>query len=95
MKITVKVTAADIKHGKRCVSHLCPIARALKRVRPAGYKRATAMVLPGLAALYNAYSSPEASKPITGSLPAPAQRFINHFDTGKKVKPFKFTIKFK
>ena len=89
MKITVKVTADDIKRGVRCVSHQCAVARAIKRVRPVGYKRAKVSVISMGISLFGVNPSMHAE------IPKRAQRFIHRFDTGKKVKPFKFTIKFK
>jgi hypothetical protein len=88
MKIKVKVTADDIKRGVRNSCSLCPIARALKRVRPAGYKRA-AVIAGGGWLLFRTET-----KTLMADTPKTARYFISRFDNVKKVKPISFTLNF-
>lgn len=77
-KLKIRVLARHIEHGKRG-SESCPIALAL---RENGFKRAWV-------------SSDSWSKTSNGqerSLPKEAHKFINGYDSGKKVLPFTFEI---
>lgn len=75
-RITVRVTALDIKYGQRGKAFRCPIALALKDM---GYNNpavGTDVIIPDID---------------TFGLPKNAQDFIKNFDKGLPVKPFTFT----
>lgn len=74
----VNVTARDIQNGKAGSCDLCPVALALQRHK--GFDHATVgtgTVWNGTAGFY---------------LPRRAIRFVDGFDTGKRVRPFKFDL---
>jgi hypothetical protein len=73
----IRVTATDIKNGKRHEPCFCPIALAIKR-------QARLSVYIGH---INAYVGPGIY-----SLPPEATAFIRRFDLGKPVKPFLFNL---
>ena len=81
MKLNINVTQNDINKGvkKSCTS--CPIARAIKRLKVVD----TVYVYP-----FTAYINEQHR-----GLPVEAWQFIQDFDGGREVKPFKFTLEIK
>lgn len=74
----IYVRRRHIKAGERFSSKFCPIALA---IRDADGK--DVVVLSGIVRVDGE----------TSALPSVARQFIRHFDAGKPVKPFAFTIK--
>lgn len=85
-KLEINVTEGDIKRGIKENTLTCPIARATNRAFK--YKEGVAVGVWTLS-LYLSKN-----KPILVNLPIKAQRFIIRFDDGKKVKPFKFILRY-
>ena len=84
-KLEINVTEGDIKRGESGKAYTCPIAKAANRAF--GYKRE---VIVGPYDLeFNL-----GGKTIEINLPTRAQNFIDNFDSGIKVKPFKFILRY-
>jgi len=83
VKLTINVTARDIEYGKRLSCQSCPIARACRRLK---YFQNCAVS--NLRIYFNRVVTTDNSI----ELPREASEFIEKFDRGKKVKPFKFEI---
>ena len=73
---TIHVMRSDIKKGIRDRCMRCPIALAMKRHW-------------SMPSVYRDICFPETDEV---ALPAEARLFIEHFDAGKPVKPFRFTL---
>ena len=78
----VNVTKRDIKYGKPVDSNCCPIARAMKRI-----KNVTKICVDLNLVNYHIKNKYHENK-----LPVSAKCFIDDFDRGCKVKPFKFKL---
>ena len=80
--ICVEVTQEDIDHGFKSSNSHCPIGLALQRM---GYKHVSVGKR-----IWWAADSPD----FVSSTPAPPEacKFIEDFDSGKKVKPFTFWV---
>jgi hypothetical protein len=80
-KKTMVVTAADIKQGSQCDRYTCPISLAARRAftHHKNVRVLTYWLMVGTLVI---------------SLPERATKFINNFDRGKKVRPFRFTVTF-
>lgn len=86
MKITVNVTANDIKHGKPTEPCLCPVARALRRK---GDKNGPV----GVGFYYADFRKDGFFRQF--ELPSHVRQFIRNFDRNLPVKPFKFVVEVK
>ena len=75
-KLVVHVTQDDINKGVEGNSHLCPIARAVRRL---GKKRVTVD------------GAQIQVRSRWYEMPYKAEKFVDRFDMGKRVKPFTFT----
>lgn len=73
----VRVTAEDIRLGKRMDCLDCPVARALQRA---------------VGRSVRVYASEKMAGQKVYRLPTSAARFIDQFDIGKKVRPFEFRV---
>lgn len=82
--VEVSVTETDIMFGKKGSCTQCPIAYAVKRAT--GRKRN--VVVDGQYLTIN----PDRPCEQEMHLPKKARDFVIKFDSGKKVKPFKFGI---
>jgi len=78
MKLKVNVTRDDIKRGVRENIHLCPIARALRRL--------------GFSKISVDQNGIEIRNKVF-DIPPKASRFINDFDFEELVKPFSFVMR--
>lgn len=79
-KFFIDVIGADIKKGKKNEREECPIALAVKRLLP-----------------WNEVAVNEDTLEIdtmSFGLPKDAEKFVEKFDAGEKVKPFKFSISY-
>jgi hypothetical protein len=78
MTKTIRVTAKDIKNGKKADPFLCPVALAMRRI----FKTAV---------IYSdSFDTDEIS---LWPLPYNVYKWIERFDHGGTVKPFSFKIK--
>jgi hypothetical protein len=77
--VTVKITADDIAAGETVSANNCPIALALKRHFPRRKEIAV-----------GDWSIRLGSTVI--GIPKKAERFLDRFDDGKRVRPFSFEI---
>ena len=82
----IEVTLEDINKGKRDNCRKCPVALAVQRVMPPGYKA-------DIDQDYISYLDKAGIYHILCNAPAKVTTFIKRFDAGKPVKPFTFTIK--
>jgi len=89
MKRTITVLQDDIDQGCEMVAHNCPIARAMMRDladimsenrRPCVGKVAFSI------------REHDGNRVLHGLLPLEATLFINNFDGGRPVEPFKFEV---
>lgn len=87
--VRIKVTATDIKRGKRTNRWGCPVARAAMRAFRIPIKSLTQRIV----VTYNGIKLPKYGLGCQYYLPQRALRFIRRFDLGCKVKPFEFTAK--
>lgn len=81
-KKLIRVTAEDIKSGRRSSPDSCPIASALYRME----------FEEGPSVGYDECSFSRGGKRLKVPLPESAQVFIEHFDLGEPVKPFSFYL---
>lgn len=79
-KLTINVTAEDIRLGKKDQPASCAIARAAKRL---GLKKVN---------VDNTLDFSKDGREWFAVLPSKAKEFINRFDDGAKVKPFSFSV---
>lgn len=77
MKKTINVTARDIKLGCKANGEGCPIYRAAKRLKIGVTWVYPSCIQIGKTSIW---------------LPQDATDFVYAYDSGKRVKPFKFTI---
>jgi hypothetical protein len=89
-RFTIKVTAADIKKGKRNSVCSCPIALAVRRQLRA--KRGEIAVT-GSVSLQPKKLPWWAENSIEYGLTDRASDFIENFDAGRPVKPFTFVAR--
>lgn len=83
-KIIVNVTAADISLGQRADCEYCPVASALSRKINRNVKVFSTAF---------GYRQPRTHRWIFDvPLPEKVSDFINAFDAGRPVRPFRFTI---
>lgn len=75
----IEVTDSDIAHGEPHNGYRCPIALAITRQFPN-----VSAVHVNVVSLQIGDDSP--------STPQPARRFIDRFDKGLQVKPFRFEL---
>lgn len=80
-KYLIIVTEDDIKQGTKKLVTKCPIALAAKRV-----------LLEPVSVTYTHLEIGRGSKALLRYLPKKASTFVDKFDDGKPVKPFKFSI---
>ena len=88
MNIKIKVTKRDIQKAVRCSHTKCPIANAVRRQleRPVG----SVYVNTFRVAVYE----PGAVNPLVTWVPTlAAEKFMQDFDEGRKVKPTTFTLR--
>jgi hypothetical protein len=78
LPITIDVTAADIKHGKKGDCNSCPVALAASRVSNDFYAWAGCFSLRIFGIRYN--------------YPREIVQWVHDFDADKPVKPVSFTI---
>lgn len=89
MKRTVTVLQDDIDNGTKADASQCAIARAVKRdladlLEPGHFVGVSSVGL-------NLWSAP-AVYTHTANLPAEARQFVEAFDLGQVVEPFKFEV---
>jgi hypothetical protein len=82
VKYEIEVTKKDIENGKRQIASKCPVALAVKRDAKSN------SVIVGLGIVMFRKNTKWTSLP----LDAKVCSFIKKFDSGHKVKPFKFTL---
>ena len=82
MKLLIEVNQNDIDNGVQGVSCKCPVARAIKRT----------MRIKGVEVNADYILLKSGKTSIECAVPASVMRFINIFDEGAKVKPFKFNL---
>ena len=94
MKLTVNVTANDIKHGKRISGRSCPVARACRRLNYFHNNYPNFAV-----GTWRIFLNRVMTRDDFIELPKEAVKFIEWFDAfdsdsklEKKIKPFKFEI---
>jgi hypothetical protein len=78
--ITVSVTKRDISRGRRCSSSTCPVAWALNRRTAKKWDVACGRCLLFATAHWSA------------PMPEVVKDFVDAFDNGKPVKPFRFRL---
>lgn len=83
-EVVITVTESHIKRGNIAESKSCPIALAFHS------KKYTNVDVDGDTVVFTNRSGRE----IDFALPNKAKKFIDRFDSGKKVKPFSFTLKY-
>ena len=81
MAMKIKVTEKDIKEGVKFSAKMCPVSLALRRN---GVKRPRVYV-------GHIQHGPRDDWTVTWN-PYKVEQFILKFDSGKKVKPFKFVF---
>lgn len=86
MKIEIEVTQDDIDKGETNHSCKCPIARAINRVCPKASVGTYYCYLYEEPGKYGSYGG------IQVEMPYVFKQFVNDFDCGKPVQPFKHTI---
>lgn len=79
-RVRINVTQRDIDRGVRSTLTSCPIALAIKR----RVVEDSTVAVTQFAVLYGTFMS--------SPFPYRATQFIYHFDLGKPVKPFTFTL---
>jgi len=82
-EILIELSADDITHGTKKDCSDCPVARAVARALPGSRPE----VFHEEIELYGKYRG-------TATTPSEISEFIEAFDDGVPVEPFRFTLKF-
>jgi hypothetical protein len=86
MRVTIRVTAEDIRQGKRNNCYGCPITLAVARALPKFYAKVYKKDL------HLIPRQAQARPWQIFALPEQATRFVRDFDAGQVVEPFSFVI---
>lgn len=84
MKVTVNVTARDIQLGNKASAEMCPVARAVRRLKVLKDR------YPSVGTRVLCYMGSYFTQSVF--LPDNVVEFIKNFDFGQKVEPFQFTV---